>query len=192
MVSHIHKSCSAHTKFGRKCTRLAVDKGLCSQHYKVKYGHKSPAMRLSPRAFSVAKVMSPTKGCPKGMEKRKGYVRRSFMRSDGTPVQGSEVATSCVADRGAKGRAWKLRNKTLGIGPLKKGELKAFGYSSKKSEVVRHAAIRKAANAYGALPVERKLNALAVYNSKRNRDLANEFKQDSLYAATLYAKSKKY
>jgi hypothetical protein len=68
--------------------------------------------------------------------------------------------------------------------------LKTFGYSAKKSEATRHAAIRKAAKAYGALPVERKLNALAVYNSKRSPVLANEFKQDSLYAATLYAKSK--
>jgi hypothetical protein len=191
MVAHIHKSCSAHTRTGRKCTRLAVDKGLCSQHYKMKFGRKSPAMKLSPRAFSVAKVMSPTRGCPPGMEKRKGYVRRSFMRSNGTPVQGSKVGTSCIVDRGAKGRAWKLKNKTLGIGPLKKGELKVFGYASAKSEVVRHAAIRKAAAAYGALPVERKLNALAVYNSKRRPVLANAFKQDSLYAATLYAKSKK-
>lgn len=191
MVDRIHKSCSAHTKTGRKCTRLATDKGLCSQHYKMKFGRKSPAMKLSPRAFSVAKVMSPTKGCPPGMEKRKGYVRRSFVRSDGTPVQGSKVVKSCILDRGAKGRDWKLRNKTLGIGPLKKGELKIFGYASAKSEVTRHTAIRKAAAAYGALPVERKLNALAVYNSKRRPVLANVFKQDSLYAATLYAKSKK-
>jgi hypothetical protein len=154
-------------------------------------GRKSSALRLSPRAFSVEMVMAPTKGCPKGMEKLKGYVRRSFIRKDGSPVVGSKVPTSCITDRGAKGRAWKLKNKTLGIGSLKKGELKIFGYSTKKAEATRHAAIRKAAKAYGALPVQRKLNALAVYNSKRSPVLSNEFKQDSLYAASLYAKSKK-
>ena len=188
MAPHIHKSCKAITQTGRKCVRLAVEDGYCAQHYKMMTGRKTH--HRSPRAFTVSKVMSSTKGCPPGMEKRKGYIRRSFMRSDGIPVMGSKVGTSCITDRGAKGRAWKLRNKTLGIGPLKKGELKIFGYASAKSEVARHASIRKAANSYGALPVERKLNALAVYNSKRNPVLANKFKQDSLYAATIYAKNK--
>jgi hypothetical protein len=191
-MAHLHKNCKGYTKSGKKCTRLAVEGGLCAQHYKMKF-HHAPAMKFklrNPHTFTVGRVMSPTKGCPPGMEKRKGYVRRSFIRKSGSVVHGSKVATSCVPDRGAKGRAWKLKNKTLGIGPLKKGELKVFGYSSKKSEAVRHSAIRKAANAYGALPVERKLNALAVYNSKRSPIMSNLFKQDSLYAANLYRKSK--
>jgi hypothetical protein len=191
-MAHLHKNCKAHTKSGKKCTRLAVEGGLCAQHYKTKF-HHAPAMKFrlrNPHTFTVAKVMSPTKGCPPGMEKRKGYVRRAFFRKSGSVVHGSKVAASCIPDRGAKGRAWKLKNKTLGIGPLKKGELKVFGYSSKKSEAVRRSAIRKAASAYGALPVERKLNALAVYNSKRSPIMSNLFKQDSLYAANLYRKSK--
>ncbi len=187
---HIHKSCKGVTRSGKKCSRLAVEGGLCSQHYKIKYRRQSVAAQLSPRAFSVAKVMAPTKGCPKGMVKRKGYVRRSFITMSGSPVRGSAVPAVCIPDRGAKGRAWKLKNKTLGIGPLKKGELKVFGYKSKSSEAVRHSAIRKAANAYGALPVERKLNALAVYNSKKNKLLSNVFKSDSQYAAKLYSKQK--
>jgi hypothetical protein len=191
-MAHLHKNCSAKNKNGKKCTRLAVEGGLCSQHYKMKFHHK-PSLKFklrNPHTFTVARVMSPVKGCPPGMEKRKGYVRRAFVRKSGSPVHGSKVGASCVPDRGAKGRAWKLKNKTLGIGPLKKGELKVFGYSSKKSEAVRHASIRKAASAYGALPVERKLNALAVYNSKRSPVLSNMFKQDSLYAAKLYRKTK--
>jgi hypothetical protein len=191
-MTQLHKNCKAQNKSGKKCTRLAVENGLCSQHYKMKF-HRKPAMKFrlrNPNTFTVAKVMSPTKGCPPGMTKRKGYVRRSFIRMSGPAVHGSKVASSCVPDRGAKGRAWKLKNKTLGIGPLKKGELKIFGYSSKKSEAVRRTSIRKAANEYGALPVERKLNALAVYNSKRSPILSNLFKQDSLYAANLYRKSK--
>jgi len=189
MVTNIHKSCKAITQSGRKCIRLAVEDGYCAQHFKMMTGHKT--RHRSPRAFSVSKVMSPTKGCPPGMVKRKGFIRSSFMKSNGTPVMGSKIPNTCIPDRGSKGRAWKLRNKTLGIGPLKKGELKIFGYSASKSQPVRYSAIRKAAKAYGALPVERKLNALAVYNRKRNRVMADEFKADSLYAATLYAKSKK-
>jgi len=186
----IHKSCKGFTRTGKKCSRLAVEGGLCSQHYKMKYHHKPASAKLNPLTFSVAKVMAPTKGCPKGMVKRKGYVRRSFINTIGSPVRGSAVPSTCIPDRGTKGRAWKLKNKTLGIGPLKKGELKVFGYKSKSSEAVRHNAIRKATKAYGALPVERKLNALAVYNSKKNKVLSNVFKSDSEYAAKLYSKEK--
>jgi hypothetical protein len=190
-MTHVHKSCKGITRSGKKCSRLAIEGGLCSQHYKMKYHRKPASAKLSPRAFTVAKVMAPTQGCPPGMVKRKGFVRRSFITMSGSPVRGSVVPPVCIPDRGAKGRAWKLKNKTLGIGPLKKGELKVFGYKSKSSEAVRHSAIRKAANAYGALPVERKLNALAVYNSKKNKVLSNVFKSDSLYAAKLYSKQKK-
>jgi len=52
-----------------------------------------------------------------------------------------------------------------GIGPLRKGELAAFGYVnvSTLSEAKRHLALNKAVRAYGALSVFRKLNAVYVY-----------------------------
>ena len=52
-----------------------------------------------------------------------------------------------------------------GIGPLKSGELSRFGYDHVTSMTVsaRQAALRKAADRYGALSLFRKLNALYVY-----------------------------
>ena len=108
MVHTIRHTCKAKTTRGTRCSRIAVENGMCRQHFKQMTGHKS--QKKSSRAFSLEKVMAPTKGCPPGMEKRKGYVRRSFVRSDGTPVHGSKVENACITDRGAKGRAWKLKN----------------------------------------------------------------------------------
>ena len=176
-------TCEAKTLRGTHCSRIAVEDHLCRQHYKQIHGHTPHVKKVN--AFSKTAVMAPTKGCPVGMEKRKGYVRRSFVRKDGTKVQGSKVATVCIPDRGSKGRAWKLKNKTMGIGKLKKGDLTKFGYSSKSPERSRHSAIKKAVKESGAVTIERKLNALAVYNKNRSPKLSKEFKSDSLYAATL-------
>lgn len=176
-------TCNARTLRGTKCSRIAVEDHLCRQHYKQIHGHVPHVAKA--HAFSKKEVMAPTEGCPAGMVKRKGYVRRAFVRASGSKVHGSKVAKACIPDRGAKGRAWKLKNKTLGIGKLKKGELTQFGYSAKSPVRTRHSAIKKAAKKYGKVTVQRKLNALAVYNSKKNPKMAAEFKQDSLYAAAM-------
>lgn len=189
MVHTKRHTCKAKTTRGTRCSRIAVEDGMCRQHFKQMTGHKSRAK--NPLAFSKEKVMAPTKGCPPGMEKRKGYVRRSFVRSDGTSVHGSKVEKACIPDRGAKGRAWKLKNKTLGIGKLKKGELSQFGYTYSASNAVRNSAVKKASMKYGPLAIERKLNALAVYNSKRFPERAKIYKADSLVAAVMYSKSRK-
>ncbi len=176
-------TCKAKTLRGTHCSRIAVQEHLCRQHYKQIHGHAPHVAKA--HAFSKAEVMAPTKGCPEGMVKRKGYVRRAFVRASGAKVQGSKVATVCIPDRGAKGRAWKLKNKTLGIGKLKKGDLTQFGYSAKSPERTRHSAIKKAVKKMGVVPIERKLNALAVYTKNRSPRLSKEFKADSLYTATL-------
>ena len=176
-------TCKAKTLRGTHCSRIAVEGHLCRQHYKQMNGHAPSTPKAN--VFSKAKVMAPTKGCPPGMIKRKGYVRRTFVRASGIKVEGGMVASVCIPDRGSKGRDWKLKNKTLGIGKLKKGDLTQFGYSSKSPERSRHSAIKKAVKESGAVTIERKLNALAVYNKNTNPKLSKEFKQDSLYAATL-------
>jgi hypothetical protein len=176
-------TCNARTLRGTKCSRIAVEDHLCRQHYKQIHGNVPHVAKA--RVFSKKEVMAPTEGCPAGMVKRKGYVRRSFFRASGSKVLGSKVAAACIPDRGAKGRAWKLKNKTLGIGKLKKGELTQFGYSVKSPVRTRHSAIKKAVKKYGKVTVQRKLNALAVYNKKKNPKMATEFKQDSLYAAAM-------
>ena len=60
------------------------------------------------------------------------------------------------------------RNPKNVIGPLKKGELKDLGYSTKKSATKRHRALRRSVKKYGCLSVFRKLNAVAVLNKNKN------------------------
>jgi hypothetical protein len=55
---------------------------------------------------------------------------------------------------GERGK-WTAKHGSRGIGPLKPGKLKAFGYSSTKSTEERHTAIKRAVKAYGALAVYR-------------------------------------
>jgi hypothetical protein len=176
-------TCNAQTIRGTKCSRIAVEDHLCRQHYKQIHHHVPHVAKA--HVFSKKEVMSPTVGCPEGMVKRKGYVRRAFVRATGSKVHGSKVVAHCIPDRGSKGRAWKLKNKTMGIGKLKKGELTQFGYSVKSPERTRHSAIKKAVKKYGKVTVERKLNALAVYTKKRSPKMSDEFKKDSLYVATM-------
>ena len=183
------KTCKATTSRGTRCSRIAVDKGCCRQHYKSVYGSKSKV--ASPRRFTIGKVLSVYKGCPPGTMRRKGYTRRAFIRASGSKVKGSKVHSECIPDRGMKGRIWKLEHESLGIGPLKKGELSQYGYHYDVSEKTRHTAIRKAIKKYGSLPMVRKLNALAVYNSKRYPSRSKIYSEDRDYASKIHEKEKK-
>ena len=76
------KTCKATTSRGTRCSRIAVDKGCCRQHYTSVYGSKSKV--ASPRRFTIGKVLSVYKGCPPGTMRRKGYTRsKGFTRRKG-------------------------------------------------------------------------------------------------------------
>ena len=68
-----------------------------------------------------------------------------------------------IKDLGNPGKG--LPSGSPGIGPLRKGDLAQFGYSSVKelSESRRHLSLAKAVRTYGALTVWRKVNALYIY-----------------------------
>lgn len=76
---------------------------------------------------------------------------------------------------GAPGRTAK--DKQL-IGTLKKGLLSKYGYSSHKNVTERRTALKKAVNAYGALSVLRKLNAVSVYTRRTSPVVSAIFKDD--------------
>lgn len=67
-----------------------------------------------------------------------------------------------------------------GIGPLKSGDLKRFGYSNvvSMSEGARRAALRRAVAAYGSLTVFRKLNAVSIYTRRSAPASSAIFKAD--------------
>jgi hypothetical protein len=64
------------------------------------------------------------------------------------------------------------------IGTLKKGLLSKYGYKSQNNVADRHASLKKAVAAYGALSVLRKLNAVAVYTRRTAPAVSAIFKAD--------------
>lgn len=81
---------------------------------------------------------------------------------------------------------WQVEHQTFGIGPLKKGELSRFGYSSAKPAGQRDKSLDKAVSEYGSTSVFRKLNALYVYNRNRSPKMSTLFKKDRDYVKKTY------
>ena len=118
------------------------------------------------------------KKCPKGEIKkdsyvRKGYYRKPYTRSDGIRVKGSyisrtKVPSTCVPDKGKKGKTSK-KDKVLPK-PGKKLSLSRFGYSTDKSTKVRQEALTKASKhpKYNPLEVLRRLNLIRNYQSEED------------------------
>lgn len=65
-----------------------------------------------------------------------------------------------------------------GIGPLRKGELKKHGYSTKNKTSKRHSALRKAVKEFGPLGVYRKLDAVAKLGVRTMSRVSKTFKKN--------------
>ena len=75
----------------------------------------------------VINNMPTNRKCPSGQIRRKAYVRQD----------GTKVSAVCIMDRGKPGRGKKLWT-------VRKDGLRKFGYSLKKSDKERQAALRRA------------------------------------------------
>jgi hypothetical protein len=145
--------------------------------------------------------------CPRGYIARSPYMRRysTSVRQKGYTVKRASgtvykvypkntdlyVPPTCVKDKGLPGK-----KQGKGIGPLRKGEMTRFGYSSKDSVEKRRLALKKAVTELGALSVFRKLDAVAKLSLRVAPDSSRIFVgdrdwvkktfglglQDSLYA----------
>jgi len=146
--------------------------------------------RKSDNKFSIAKVLAPYKGCPEDEVKRKGYTRKSFTSRSGSRVRSVSVKPGCIKDRGYRSRLFQLKTGSMGIGPLKKGELRSFGYSADDSDEKRHKSLRAASKKYTSLSVLRKLNALMVYNKRTQPEHSIVYKEDREYVSELHKKEK--
>jgi hypothetical protein len=116
--------------------------------------------------------------CPTGKIRRRAFTQRR----NGKTIR---VKSSCIQDRGVTGR-WETINKTLGIGPLKKGDLKDVGYDHTDNAATRHAAIDKAVKKYGRLSTLRKLNAIATYTKNVVPSRSKTYKTDVHYVQKKY------
>jgi len=70
--------------------------------------------------------------------------------------------------------------------PVKRGKLSRFGYSTKKSERARHAALNKAVDEYGALSVYRALNAQVILRKRTQKKTREIFEADKDWIAQKY------
>jgi hypothetical protein len=124
----------------------------------------------------------PTSGgyapCPTGTFRRRAFTQKR----DGKTIK---VRSSCIQDRGSKGR-WQTIKRALGIGELKKGDLKEVGYDHTDDAATRHAAIDKAVKKYGRLSTLRKLNAVAVYTKNTVPSRSKTYKTDVHYVQKKY------
>jgi len=117
--------------------------------------------------------------CPRGTIRRDPYVRIRMGRR-------SYVAGACIADQGAPGKG--LPSGARGIGALRKGDLRQFGYTNvtELSEGRRHLALAAAVRAYGSLTIWRKLNAVYVYTRRTSPASSAIFKADRDWIAAYY------
>jgi len=109
------------------------------------------------------------KVCPPGKAPRAAYTRH-VTKANGS-IQNIYVKSSCV-----KGSVSRLPVNR--IGPLRKGELKRFGYSYKVPESMRHSSLRAAIKQLGALDVYRKLDAVAKLSATVNPSSSRVFTAD--------------
>lgn len=134
--------------------------------------------------------MSETKRCPKGFIFRSPYKRRftSTIRRQGyVAKRGSRVTRvypkrstvtvkgSCIKNRGLAGKG-APGGKTFAV--LRKGELSKFGYAVKRTEEERHSALTRAVDAYSAIGVYRKLDAVTKLTLRTAPEAHKTFKAD--------------
>jgi hypothetical protein len=125
--------------------------------------------------YAPEKKRKSRKACPLGKIPRTSYTRH-VVNSSGL-TKSVRVKSTCV-----KGTVSKAI-----IGPLRKGELKKFGYSYKHPETVRHHSIQAAIKQLGALNVYRKLDAVAKLSVTQNKQAHMVFSADRDWIRSHYS-----
>ena len=82
--------------------------------------------------------------------------------------------------------AWQRSHRSMGIGPLKEGDLTRMGYRATLKAPTRRRAVDKAVRKYGKVSALRKLNAVAVYTKRRSPARSRTFKSDVRYVQKKY------
>ncbi len=190
--SGYHKRSEYKTETGKvvpaRCVKATTVYKNTSKEFKAK--EKARMTRRIRLHIPSIRTLS-KKDCPPGYIPRKAYVRRysTAVRAKGFTVKRSSgkvyrvypktknalVESRCVKDLGLPGKGPRSGK---GIAPLRKGELAKYGYSFRKAEAVRHAALRKAASEFGALGVYRKLDAVAKLSMRVAPAAARVFVED--------------
>lgn len=154
--------------------------------------YNKPAKNTSRRQKNrLGSLLGSRKSCAPGEVSRKAYVRRitervhkeGYTRTTKTgktikvfpKAKSVFVKAACIKDVGRPG---KLPEDAPKIGPLRKGELKRFGYMYKLPDAQRQQALKSAINKLGALDVYRKLDAVAKLSSSSAPAASTIFAKD--------------
>ena len=147
----------------------------------------------------ITKKLGLNQKCPKGQVLRAPYKRQftNNVKQSGFNVhRGNKtvrvypkassaiVKASCVKNIGLPGKGPNL------IGPLKKGELTKYGYNAHLNRDKRHAALKKAIAAYGALDVYHKLDAITKLTLRTAPDAHKVFETDRKWVQANYTLKK--
>ena len=138
------------TRVESRCIRATTKAGPRAAFLKASRGYMTRRLRGVPKESRGPTV------CPSGTIVRNPYVRIRMGKRQFVPA-------SCITDVGNPGKG--IPTGAPGIGVLRKGDLKRFGYDSvtSMSDGRRHLALAVAVKEYGSLTVWRKLNAVYIY-----------------------------
>ena len=169
-----------------RCVRSTSPYEQSSKEFK-----RSTLKKMKARLAQVADKKGEEISCPKGYIARASYARRytTSVRQKGYTVKKASgttykvypknetlyVPAACVKDLGKPGKGVPDKQ---AIGPLRKGEMTKFGYSSKLGEEARHEALKKAVAALGVLSTYRKLDAVAKLSMRVAPDSSRIFAAD--------------
>ncbi len=129
--------------------------------------------------------------CPPGQIPRSSYVRHlsEAVQQQGYTRKTKKGNTIQVRPRSAtsKVKATCIKNSRTRIGPLKKGQLKKFGYVYKLPEQYRRKALKRAISALGPLNVYHKLDAISKLTVTLSPKASAVFTKDKNWVRSAYA-----
>ena len=157
---------------------------------------RSKSRSRSPKKSKRRQVKRRSKNRSKSLKRGSRYYRKGYTRSDGVRVKGTYVRRprrskspkkqSKRKSRRSKSRKQSKSKSRVRIGPLRKGTLRKHGYSTSRTVASRHNALSKAVRSEGALPIFRKLNAVATLNKNRSPATSKKFLADRNWVKRTY------
>lgn len=132
--------------------------------------------------------------CPEGYKVRKGYtrkIRKNIANQGFTVRRKGQTYTAHPKEMEVyvPAHCIKVRTKkSTGIGKLRKGRLIKYGYQYRLADRIRHTALKKAIEVYGAKKVYQMLNEVAVLAMEKAPDAYDIFKKDRDWIREEYTK----
>lgn len=186
-----HKRSSYTSKQGHRVAPRCVKAQTVYNESRKNYSRRM-LQRQKERLEAVGHFNTKKLHCPPGKVERKGYVRRfgaTIMKKGYTVkrLSGKEyhvkpakssiyVKPGCIKDKGDP--HVKTPSPGKGILFLRKGELKKYGYVFRYPTHVRHVALNKAIQEFGALGVYHKLDAVEKLSKHSAPSASKVFKED--------------